>query len=412
MKILYLDLGMGAAGDMLTSALMELIDDKDAFADKINNLGIEGLNFSYETASKCGIYGNRVRVLIDGVEEESHDHHHEHSHDEHGHHHHEHDEHEHHHEHDEHEHHHTHMSDIEAVIKGLNVSDNVKFTATEVYKIIANAESKAHNTDVSEIHFHEVGMKDAIVDIVAVCMLLEMIAPDKIVASYVRTGYGQVKCAHGIVPVPAPATSYVMEGIPVYAGDIEGELLTPTGAALIKAFVDEYGTMPVGRIIKQGYGVGHKDFKAANVIRAGLIETEELPDNDRIVMLECNIDDMTGEDMGYALGKLMDGGARDAFVIPVIMKKSRQGMLLKVITDEALKDDMVRLIFKHTTTIGIREVLCNRYVLDRHIEERDGVRVKISEGYGVKRVKIEHDDLERIADEKGLSISEVREMYQ
>ncbi len=398
--MLYLDLSMGAAGDMLTSALMELIDDKDAFVDKVNSLGIEGLNFSYETASKCGIYGNRVKVLIDGVEEESHDHHHEHSHSEH--------EHNHHHEH-EHHHHHAHMSDIEAIIRGLNVSDNVKFTATEVYKIIANAESKAHNEPVSEIHFHEVGMKDAIVDIVAVCMLLEMIAPDKIVASSVRTGYGQVRCSHGIVPVPAPATSYIIEGIPVYSGDIEGEMLTPTGAALVKAFVDEYGLLPESMIIKQGYGVGHKDFKAANVIRAMLAETVESNDKDQVICLECNVDDMTGEDMGYAIDKFMEGGARDAFVVPVIMKKSRPGMLLNVITDAASKDDMVKLIFKHTTTIGVRECSYNRYVLDRRIEDRDGLRVKISEGYGVTRTKIEHDDLERIADEEGISIREVRE---
>ena len=403
--ILYLNLSMGAAGDMLTSALMELIDDKKAFADKVNSLGIEGVEFSYDKASKCGIYGNRVRVVINGVEEESNDHH-EHHHDhEHTH------EHEHHHdhEHEHHHYHHAHMSDIESTIRGLNVSDNVKFTAIEVYKIIANAESKAHDKPVGEIHFHEVGMKDAIIDIVAVCMLLEMIAPDKIVASPVRTGYGQVKCAHGIVPVPAPATSYILEGIPVYAGDIEGELLTPTGAALIKAFVDEYSELPESRIIRQGYGVGHKDFKAANVLRAMLVETKDSSDKDNIIMLECNIDDMSGEDMGYAIGKLMDGGARDVFVIPVIMKKSRQGMLLKVITDEAMKDDIVKLIFKHTTTIGIREIVCNRYILERRIEERDGVRFKVSEGYGVRRVKIEHDDLERIADEKAISISEVRD---
>ena len=254
MKTLYIECNMGAAGDMLLASLAELKGDVKACEDKLNSLGIPDVTYEFEKSVKCGIEGTHAHVAVHGVEEdehmhehahehEVHEHHHEHEH-EHDHHHEEHEHahahtHDHDHDHDhehEHHHHHTHMSDIENIINGLNISDKVKADALAVYGLIAEAESKAHGKPITDIHFHEVGTMDAVADIVGVCVLLEQIAPAKIVVSPLATGFGSVRCAHGILPVPAPATASIIEGIPTYSGDVEGELLTPTGAALLKAF--------------------------------------------------------------------------------------------------------------------------------------------------------------------------------
>ena len=297
MKTLYLDCGMGAAGDMLTAALFELLEDseKEAFLQELNNIGIEDVTFEAEKSVKCGIVGTHMKVMVGNVEEETHDHdhdhehHHDHDHDhdhEHEHHHdhdHEHEhhhdhnhEHEHHHDHD-HEHHHAHhhssMKDIEDIINALKVSDRVKADAIAVYKLIAEAESNAHGVEVSEIHFHEVGTKDAVADVTAVCMLIEKLGIERVEASNVHVGSGHVHCAHGILPVPAPATAYILRDVPIYGGGIKGELCTPTGAALLKHFSKSFGDMPAMTVTGIGYGMGKKDFSAANCVRAMLGET-------------------------------------------------------------------------------------------------------------------------------------------
>ncbi len=432
MKTLYIDCGMGAAGDMLTAALLELVDDKQAFVDKINSLGLDGVRVSCDKVSKCGIMANSVNVTVNGAEEVSHDvhsHKHIHSNDEHNHedahsshshgseaarsdvedqhHEHEHASEAHHH---EHEHtHHRHLSDIEAIIDGLDIKANVKSDAKAIYKIIAEAESKAHGVEVSEIHFHEVGMMDAIVDVLSVALLMDEIGPDKVIASPIHVGSGKVKCAHGIVPVPAPATARILEGVPIYSTEIKGELCTPTGAAIIKYYADKFGNIPLGIIRKQGYGAGKKDFDAANVIRVLLFD--EANATDSIVKLECNVDDMTGEEVGYAIEKLMSLGARDVYVTSVMGKKGRPGFLISVITDNEKETTFVEGIFKYTTTIGIRKTLCDRYVLKRRIEECDidgeTVHKKISEGYGVTREKYEYEDIKQIADKKDMSLRDV-----
>ena len=277
-----------------------------------------------------------------------------------------------------------------------------------VYRLIADAESKAHGKSVSEIHFHEVGTMDAIADITAVCLLMHRLAPDEIIVSPVHVGSGQVHCAHGILPVPAPATATILQDVPIYGGSIQGELCTPTGAALLKHFADSFGGMPVMRTSAIGYGMGKKDFPAANCVRALLGERSAASDD--VIELCCNIDDMTGEAIGYAFDKLFAAGALDVYTIPIGMKKSRPGHLLHVICREADKDALVRALFAHTTTIGIRENRFHRYTLDRRIETietADGpVRRKCSTGYGVSREKFEHDDLARIADAHGLNLRE------
>ena len=276
MKTLYFDLGMGAAGDMLTGALLELMPDREAALEQLNRLGLPHTQFSMERGSKCGISGTHIHVTVLGQEEQpcqdlpQHEHHHEHEHA----HEHEHD-HGHHHDHS-HGHHHSHtaMADIRQAVQALSVSDAVKAQVLGVYAHIAQAESQVHGVPVDQIHFHEVGSLDALADITAVCYLLEQLAPEKIVASPVQVGYGKIRCAHGILPVPAPATAQILLGIPIRAGDIPGELCTPTGAALLRQFVTAYGVLPTMTVNAIGYGLGTKDFPAANCLRAMLGESE------------------------------------------------------------------------------------------------------------------------------------------
>lgn len=283
-RLLYFDCGMGAAGDMLAAALFELLDDekKKAFLDTMRALAPEGVEISMDPMTKCGILGTHFDVVIGGEREESadfdghahahiheHAHHHEHEHEhEHPHCH----EHEHHHDHHHdhgHAHHHYGMADIEAIINGFDtLSEEVRGNILDVYKIIASAESAVHGTDVSEIHFHEVGTMDAVIDVTAVCVLMDMLAPDEVCASPVRTGKGHVRCAHGILPVPAPATARILMGIPAYAGGIEAELCTPTGAALLRHFAGTFGDQPVMAVTGIGYGMGTKDFEVCNCLRA------------------------------------------------------------------------------------------------------------------------------------------------
>ena len=413
MKTLYIECNMGAAGDMLLASLSELTGDVKACEEMLNSLGIPDVTYTFEKSVKCGIEGTHAKVVALGVEEDEHmhehahehEHTHEHTHEEHHHH-----EHEHSHEHGhedhehthEHHHHHTHMSDIENIINGLNVSDKVKADALAVYGLIAEAESKAHGKPVSDIHFHEVGTMDAVADIVGVCVLLEKIGADKIMASPLATGYGQVRCAHGILPVPAPATASILEGIPSYSGDVEGELLTPTGAALLKHFADSFGTRPVIAIEKTGYGMGKKDFKKANMLRTFLGNSEG--EDDKVIELKCNVDDMTGEEIGYATGILMENGALDVFTTPVFMKKNRPGILITCVVKPEDKEKFAKLIFEHTTTIGIRYQAMDRFRLARKEEKvmtkYGEASVKISQGFGVTKVKPEYDDVSAQADKE------------
>ncbi len=393
MKTIYLDLQMGAAGDMLSAALFELLDEKqkEQFLKKINDAGIHGVSVSAEPSVKCGITGTHFTVLVNGEEEGEHEHHHEEEH------------------HHEHHHHHTSLHDIEHIVEHLEVSDYVKKNVIEVYNLIAQAESHAHGKPVTDIHFHEVGTMDAVADITSVCMLIEMLGAEKILASPVNVGSGQVHCAHGILPVPAPATAFILQGIPTYNNHISGELCTPTGAALLKHFASRFGNMPPITTEKIGYGMGKKDFEAANCVRAMLGTTNQ--NTQTIVELTCNLDDISAEQIGFAIEQLFDAGALEAYTVPVTMKKSRPGNLLCVMCKEQDKQRIIETIFKHTTTLGIRQNISERFTLERTIEtvqtEFGPVRVKKSSGFGVSRSKYEYEDLARIARQTGKSISEI-----
>ena len=472
MKTLYFDCGMGAAGDMLMASLYEICPDKEKFLKMMNGMGIPGLSVEAEPSVKCGITGTHMKVTIHGEEEESvdvdlqghehhHDHDHEHAHDHHHEHNHEHnhdhtdDHHDHSHEdhHHSHEmaesaaeqtihehthdgqfehhhdeqsdldhahdhrhshHHHTSMAGISHIIEHLELPEEVKTDIVAVYRLIAEAESHVHGKTVEEIHFHEVGTADAIADIAGVCLLMHMIAPKKVIASPIHVGSGNVHCAHGILPVPAPATAYILQGLPIYSGDIRGELCTPTGAALLKHFVTEFKEMPVMWTAAIGYGMGKKDFERANCVRVLLGETEE--NGSEVTELSCNLDDMTPEALGFVQEILFAAGALEVYTIPIGMKKSRPGILLTCMCRCNDKEKMVSLLFKHTTTLGIRESISKRYTLTRTIKEHETpygvIREKVSEGYGVCRGKLEYEDIAKIARENGMSLEEVKELVE
>ena len=461
MKTLYLDCSMGAAGDMLTAALLELLPDPDAFVAKLNALGLPGIRYVRESMSKCGITGTHMHVFIDGEEEitcdeghhheaeshehsdelalahheyahfheheEHHDHDHEHEHPDEEHHDHDHEhahpDHEHAHEHDhadhvhdadhahgQHGHVHRHLSDIEEIVRALPVPEAVKERIVSVYRRIAEAESKVHGRPVSEVHFHEVGALDAVADVTAVCLLMHEIAPDEVIVSPIHVGSGHVHCAHGILPVPAPATELILRGCPIYGGSIQGELCTPTGAALLTEFADRFGDLPLMQTEAAGYGMGRKDFPVANCLRAFLGTRAGLTDS--ILELSCNVDDMTGEAVGFAMERLLEAGARDVYTVPISMKKNRPGLLLRVMCTPQDRERMVSLLFRHTTTIGVRENAMTRYILDRQEEilttPYGDVRKKVSSGYGAVRSKFEFEDLKKIALSEGISLSEAQ----
>ena len=502
-KILYIDCGMGAAGDMLTASLLEAafaadessaqpgsrVDRKrvEEFVKKFHEAGIPGVEMQIVDAEKNGITGTHVKILVHGIEEGTpeemqaweHDHHHHHHDDEdehvhghhghyhhhddedehvHGHHHHHHDDedHEHGHHHHDHEHDHAHghhhahvhrsMQDIEAIVAGLQVPEEVKADVRSVYKAIAEVEGKVHGKPAGEVHFHEVGTLDAVADITAVCMLIREIDPDEIVASPIATGYGTVRCAHGVLPVPAPATALLLKDIPSYAGRVNGELCTPTGAALVGHFADRFGQMPVMRTKAIGYGIGTKDFEEANCLRVFLGEEAENagPRSEArdmadpglhgeaaehgicngtatgdltpktVTELSCNVDDMTGEEIGFASERLFAEGALDVYVVPIYMKKNRPGMLIRVMCRTEDREKMVKAIFRYTSTIGIRESVMNRYVLHRTTEEirTDDLTItkKNVEGYGTARSKYEYEDLAELARQKKCSLRKAGEL--
>lgn len=444
---------MGAAGDMLSAALLELYPDPAGMVDRLNALGIPGVSFEQESVEKCGIRGTHLKVTVCGEEEESldvhshthehhehtdhtghdHDHSHEHDHDHcHDHcHSHEHDHSDHHHEHTHghsHSHVHRNLADIRQIVNKLDLPEAVRGDVLKVYSLIAEAESHAHGRPVTEVHFHEVGSMDAVADITAFCLLLSLIGPEKVVVSPINLGFGEVRCAHGILPVPAPATAWILRDVPVYAGNIRGEMCTPTGAAILKCFADEFGSLPQMQISKVGIGCGKKDFEQANIVRALLGEMEdsskttgtEKPEDrqagsgersrETVLELSCNLDDMTPEAVGFAMEELLEAGALDVYTIPVTMKKNRPGFILNCLCRESMREKILSLMFLHTTTLGIREYLCNRYTLQRRVRtvttDLGEVRCKTADGWGVSRRKYEYEDLAAIARKRGISLAE------
>lgn len=403
MRTLYFDCAMGASGDMLAGALLSLHGDAPGFLRRLNAALGGRTTVSAAPDKKCGIAGLHVTVAINGEvegQEHEHDHPHDHPHD--------------------HAHSHNTVRDIYALLDGMAGLGRAAEDARAVYALLAEAESRVHGEAVEHIHFHELGSLDALADILGVCMLINELAPDRIVCSPIRVGQGMVRCWHGLVPVPAPATAELLRGAPIYAGELQGEMCTPTGAALLRHFATEFAPLPEMRVEKIGVGTGTKDFAAANILRAMLGTSEARPapqgETDAVIKLSCNLDDMTPEDLAFAQEALFGAGALEAYTVPVGMKKGRVGFVLTCLCRREDEAALVEAIFRHTTTLGIREELCHRYVLTRRSEAVDTplgtVRIKRSEGYGVSRVKAEHDDLARLARETGESIDEIRRLVE
>lgn len=392
MKTLYIDCSMGAAGDMLMAALLELLPEekRQAFLSKINSLGIPGVQVSAETKETCGISGTHVHVEIFGQEEGcGHEHHHDHDH---GH------------------HHHSGLAEIQAMIDSLDLPEKVRRDAAAVYEIIARAESRVHGKEMDQVHFHEVGTLDAVADVVGNCLLMDMIGADQVMASPVHVGSGTVRCAHGVLPVPAPATALILQEVPIYGGEIKGELCTPTGAALLKHFARDFGPMPAMRAGAVGYGIGTKEFSQANCVRVMAGETQEQADD--VIELAANLDDMTAEEIGFAMEVLLEAGALDVYAESIVMKKSRPAVKLVCMARPADREAMAALMLKHTTTIGLREYRCGRITMARGFEKRQTpwgeVDVKVCRKDGLTKAKAEFDQIAALAKANGLSLREIK----
>lgn len=425
--LLYIECKMGAAGDMLMSALYELLSDtqKKKFVDTMNSVFGNDVQIQPDAKNTCGINGTHIHVLVHNTEEgcdhiddykvlnhdvhtDCHKHHHENT-IHHGH---------------SHEHHHYSYQSVRHIIEHLHIDDEVKTNAEKIYEIIGNAEAHVHNSTLENIHFHEVGSLDAMADVVGCCLLFHYLKPDQIICSPIHVGNGTVKCAHGILPVPAPATAEILKSIPYYTGNINSELCTPTGAAILKYFASSFSDMPPMSIQNTGYGIGNKQFDTANAVRVFMGEkyTEQNMDksngytSDEILEISCNLDDMTGEELGYAMDVLLEAGALDVFFAPIYMKKNRPAVMLSCLCKKEDRDKFTDLIFKHTTTRGVRYADYTRAKLNSAFEEihTDAgiVRRKISTGKNVVKAKLEFEDLRKIADALDLSIADVRKLIR
>ena len=410
MRTLYLDCSMGAAGDMLSAALLGLCPDREAMLAKLNAIGIHGVEYVLEPATKCGIAALHLSVRVHGHEEgeEHHEspissiqypvssiqsqisnlksqisdfssestisHHH-------------------------HHHEHRSLQEVLGIIDGLALPPAVADDVRAVYSLIGEAEAKAHGGSFDAVHFHEVGALDAIADISATALLIAELKPDRIVASPMNCGSGFVHCAHGVLPVPAPCTAELLKGVPSRMDpEIDGELCTPTGAALVRHFAESFGPMPAMALQGVGYGAGKKDFsQRANFLRAFMGEEPAAEAAGAVCQFRCSIDDMTAEEFGFAAERIMADGALDVCMIPALMKKGRPGTILEVLCKPEDRDAIAASIFRNTTTIGLREETVRRRVLERRedaVETPLGrIRRKFAFGEGVAKAKAEYEDL-------------------
>ena len=459
-KILYLDCASGISGDMTVGALLDLGASREKLVRALDSLGVSGYHLHFGRTKKCGIDAYDFDVHL---EEEEHHHDHEHSHDEHNHshdeHNHSHDEHdhshdeydhEHHHDHEhthDHEHHHAHehthehehshdhahthdhmhphvhrnIHDIFEIIDRLDASDRVKNLARRMFEIVAGAESKAHGIPVSEVHFHEVGAIDSIVDVISAAFCLEDLGIHRVVVSPLSEGHGFARCQHGLMPVPVPATANIAaaQGLELTLRDVEGEMVTPTGAAIAAAFRTEAALPKKYQIEKIGIGAGNKDFAHANILRAMLLtdKTVEVEtgkdghDESSMWVMEANLDDCTGEALGYAMEVLLEAGARDVWYTPAYMKKNRPAYVLHVLTTAEKREELEQLVFSCTTTIGVRRYPVERTILPREVKEiqtRYGAaKVKICKRGGVDTCYPEYESVRAICRETGKRFMEV-----
>ncbi len=385
MRILYYDCFAGISGDMNLGALIDLGVDPDFLIAELQKLNIEGFHLEIQKDIRRGISGTKATVVIENPENEKH----------------------------------RHLRHVEELINQSTLSPEVKSLSLKIFDLIAVAEAKVHDISKERVHFHEVGALDSIADIVGAAICLDYLNVDKIMSSPIQLGGGMVKCAHGIMPVPAPATALIVQNVPVKIGLVQHEATTPTGAAILVATVDEFTGQIDFPIKKTAYGIGQRDVsEVPNVLRVYLSETSNNTDNTRLEeawILECNIDDMNPEWYDHLFGKLFDSGASDVFLTPIIMKKSRPANMISVLCSKNIVPEMKAIIFNNSTTIGLREYPVTKTVLERREKEIETelgkVRVKCSYFQGKEiRFKPEFEDLKKLATVHGLSLNEVEKI--
>jgi TIGR00299 family protein len=349
MKILYFDCFAGASGDMILGAVVGAGVDARALVEQLKLLNVSGFDVSFETVDRSGISATHARVRT------------------------------------EHEHAHRHLGDILKIIYESHLGDDIKNRAAHIFSRLAEAEAKVHNMPVERIHFHEVGALDAIVDVVGACIGFELLGIERFYSSALHVGSGMVEMAHGRFPIPPPAVAELLQHAPSYATDIKGELVTPTGAAIISTVCSEYGAMPLMRIEQTGYGAGSREYQNfPNVLRVIVGQSESANEEagvERLLMIETNIDDMSPQLFGHLMDKAFALGALDCYFTPVQMKKNRPGVLVSILCQADKKDALYNLLFAETTTLGARSYEVERRALNREI-------VRVETSYGTIDVKV------------------------
>lgn len=388
MRILYYDCFAGISGDMNLGAMIDLGVDADYLESELQKLNIEGFHLEITKDLRRGISGTKATVIVENPDNEKH----------------------------------RHLRHVEEIIYNSTLSETVKSNSMKIFKLIAFAEAKVHQIEVERVHFHEVGALDSIADIVGAAICLDFLKVDRVMSSPIQLGGGTVKCAHGIMPVPAPATALIVANVPVKLGLVQHEATTPTGAAILVAIVDEFTGQMNFQITKTAYGIGQRDVsEVPNVLRVFLSDTETEAGNVKeeiATVLECNIDDMNPEHYDFILEQLFNAGASDAWLVPVIMKKSRPANQLNVLCAPDKVLEMKKIIFSQSTTIGLREYTIKKSVLartEKMVDTKYGkVRVKQSVFEGkVVRSKPEYDDCRAIALQEKISLEEVeREIFK
>ncbi len=387
MKTLYFDCSSGISGNMTLGALLEIVGDNNYLLEELKKLNIEGYEIEISKKVKNGITGTYVDVILK---------HHEHT--------------EHNHDHHHHHHEHRNLNDINKIIDNSNLDNNVKELSKRIFLRVAKAESKVHNRPLEEVHFHEVGAIDSIIDIVGTAILINKINPDNIISSIVNDGYGFIECAHGTMSVPVPATSeiFASSNVKFRQIDIDTELVTPTGAAIIAELATEFTTLPAMVTEKIGWGTGSKELKIPNILKVYYGEMAEK--NENFVVMETNIDDCGGELYGYTQEQLFQNGALDVFFTPIYMKKNRPGYRMSV---ACKRQDMLKLqniIFRETTTIGIRYRFEYRTELERELIEIDTkygkIKAKKVNNNGEVYIYPEYESIKKIAQEKNIPLKE------
>ncbi|MDD7792840.1 nickel pincer cofactor biosynthesis protein LarC [Clostridium sp. 'White wine YQ'] len=415
MRVLYYDCFCGISGDMNLAALIDLGVPREYLIKEISKLGLDSeYEIKFETSAKKGITGTRVDVILKNEhthhehseEQHNHSHIHDHSHGHiHG------------HNHEninkiDHEHQHRNLKDIEEIINSSTLDDNIKKMSIEMFMKVAVAEAKVHGKSLNEVHFHEVGATDSIVDIVGAAIAIDYLKVDKIMASTVQVGGGFVKCAHGLMPVPAPATAEILKNIPMNTGIVQFETTTPTGAAILSANVKEFTDKIDFSIEKIGYGIGHRDLDIPNILRVYIGVKEEHEEIQEQYIIETNIDDMNPELYGYIEEKLFEIGALDVYKTPIFMKKGRPAIKLSILVNNNCEKEVLDVIFKESTSIGVRKYKVEKIMLTREfskVKTKYGeVTIKSSFYKGeLVKYKAEYEDCRNIAIENNIPIEKV-----